>query len=48
MPRKAPRKPEHYNQKSNNRRKPQSSVPLKYVMEQLIAGGYDVVRTEDA
>lgn len=47
MSHKTPRKPEHYQQKSNNRRKAQSSVSLKYVMDELIAGGYELVTTDE-
>ena len=46
MARKAPRKPTHYNKESNNRTKAQSSVPLKFVLEELERVGYEVIPAE--
>lgn len=48
MARKAPRKPTHYNKKSNNRTKPQSSVSLRDVFDELRANGYEVVQSQSA
>lgn len=47
MARKAPRKPTHYNKKSNARTKEQSSVPLKYAFDELVAHGYEVVQAPE-